>query len=101
MLVNSKGRAYTQRVEPRLALVEVQMPPEAFAEDWHPTPDDHMGIVPWIAAGFPDYLRVVWCILSCNNCNNKYFFKKKSLTALVEEIVLQPCCLKLRRLCKK
>ena len=44
MLVNSKGRAYTQRVEPRLALVEVQMPPEAFAEDWHPTPDDHMGI---------------------------------------------------------
>jgi hypothetical protein len=74
MLVNSKGRAYTQRVEPRLALVEVQMPPEAFAEDWHPTPDDHMGIVPWIAAGFPDYLRVVWCILSCNNCNNKYFF---------------------------
>ncbi|CAD6223838.1 unnamed protein product [Miscanthus lutarioriparius] len=44
MLVNSKGRAYTQRVETRLALVEVQMPPEAFAEDWHPTPDDHMVI---------------------------------------------------------
>jgi hypothetical protein len=57
MLVNSKGRAYTQRVEPKLALVEVQMPPEAFAEDWQPTPDDHMGIF-WIAAHFSDYLRV-------------------------------------------
>lgn len=44
MLVNSKGRAYTQRVEPRLALVEVEMPPEAFAEDWQPAPDDHMVI---------------------------------------------------------
>ncbi|KAL6844956.1 hypothetical protein ACP4OV_025615 [Aristida adscensionis] len=44
MVVNSKGRAYTQRVEPRLALVGVDMPPEAFAEDWHPTPDDHMVI---------------------------------------------------------
>ncbi|WVZ65860.1 hypothetical protein U9M48_015158 [Paspalum notatum var. saurae] len=44
MLVNSKGRAITQRVEPKLALVEVEMPPEAFAEDWQPTPDDHMVI---------------------------------------------------------
>lgn len=44
MLINSKGRAYTQRVEPKLALIEVEMPPEAFAEDWQPTPDDHMGI---------------------------------------------------------
>ncbi|KAL6656481.1 hypothetical protein ACP70R_007307 [Stipagrostis hirtigluma subsp. patula] len=42
MLVNSKGRAYTQRVEPKLALVDVELPPEAFAEDWQPTPDDHM-----------------------------------------------------------
>ncbi|TVU10489.1 hypothetical protein EJB05_44024 [Eragrostis curvula] len=42
MLVNSKGRALTQRVEPRLALVQVEMPPEAFAEDWEPTPEDHM-----------------------------------------------------------
>uniref|UniRef100_A0A804MQP9 MOSC domain-containing protein n=1 Tax=Zea mays TaxID=4577 RepID=A0A804MQP9_MAIZE len=54
MLVNSKGRACTQRVEPKLALVEVQMPPEAFAEDWHPTPDDHMGIVRWIADRFSE-----------------------------------------------
>ncbi|KAL6601426.1 hypothetical protein ACP70R_044646 [Stipagrostis hirtigluma subsp. patula] len=44
MLVNSKGRAYTQRVEPKLALVDVELPPEAFAEDWQPTPDDHMVI---------------------------------------------------------
>ena len=44
MLVNSKGRAYTQRVEPKLALVQVELPLEAFAEDWQPTPDDHMGI---------------------------------------------------------
>ncbi|XP_062199849.1 uncharacterized protein LOC133902250 [Phragmites australis] len=51
MVVNSKGRAYTQRVEPRLALVEVEMPPEAFAEDWREraltwrsTPDAHMVI---------------------------------------------------------
>ncbi|XP_062193643.1 uncharacterized protein LOC133897087 [Phragmites australis] len=44
VVVNSKGRAYTQRVEPMLALVEVELPPEAFAEDWHPTPDAHMVI---------------------------------------------------------
>lgn len=39
MVVNAKGRAVTQRVEPSLALVEVHMPPEAFAEDWQPNPD--------------------------------------------------------------
>ncbi|CAN6168008.1 unnamed protein product [Urochloa humidicola] len=44
VVVNPKGRAYTQRVEPKLALVQVELPPEAFAEDWHPTPDDHMVI---------------------------------------------------------
>jgi hypothetical protein len=64
MLVNSKRRAYTQRVEPKLALVEVEMPPEAFSEDWQPTPDDHMGIVRWISARFSDSLRVVRCTLS-------------------------------------
>lgn len=30
-VVNSKGRVYTQRVEPRLALVRVDLPPEAFS----------------------------------------------------------------------
>ncbi|KAL6601564.1 hypothetical protein ACP70R_044784 [Stipagrostis hirtigluma subsp. patula] len=44
VVVNAKGRAYTQRVEPTLALVEVEMPPEAFDEGWHPTPDAHMVI---------------------------------------------------------
>jgi len=48
VVVNAKGRAYTQRVEPKLDLVQVELPPEAFTEDWQPTPDDHMGIVRWI-----------------------------------------------------
>ncbi|KAF8700726.1 hypothetical protein HU200_034079 [Digitaria exilis] len=44
VVVNAKGRAYTQRVEPTLALVQVELPPEAFTEDWEPTADDHMVI---------------------------------------------------------
>ncbi|KAL5716023.1 hypothetical protein ACHQM5_017767 [Ranunculus cassubicifolius] len=44
LVVNSKGRAYTQRVEPKLALVEVELPNEAFHEDWHPTSDSYMVI---------------------------------------------------------
>ncbi|CAI8590027.1 unnamed protein product [Vicia faba] len=42
VVVNSKGRACTQRVEPKLALVEVQLPPEAFLEHWEPTTDSFM-----------------------------------------------------------
>ncbi|AES65110.2 putative molybdenum cofactor sulfurtransferase [Medicago truncatula] len=42
MVVNSKGRACTQRVEPKLALVEVEFPPEAFDEHWEPTTDSFM-----------------------------------------------------------
>ncbi|KAF8759254.1 hypothetical protein HU200_010289 [Digitaria exilis] len=45
VVVNGKGRAYTQRVEPKLALVQVELPPEAFTDDWEPTADDHMGIL--------------------------------------------------------
>ncbi|XP_042478848.1 mitochondrial amidoxime reducing component 2 isoform X2 [Macadamia integrifolia] len=37
LVINSKGRAYTQRVEPKLALVEVQLPNAAFNGDWEPT----------------------------------------------------------------
>ncbi|KAJ4981091.1 hypothetical protein NE237_031928 [Protea cynaroides] len=37
LVINSKGRAYTQRIEPKLALVEVQLPKAAFTEDWEPT----------------------------------------------------------------
>ena len=36
-MVNSKGRAYTQRVEANLALVEIEMPNGAFDEGWEPT----------------------------------------------------------------
>uniref|UniRef100_A0ACD5YBZ6 Uncharacterized protein n=1 Tax=Avena sativa TaxID=4498 RepID=A0ACD5YBZ6_AVESA len=39
LVVNAKGRALTQRVEPKMALIEVELPPEAFHEDWQPTPD--------------------------------------------------------------
>lgn len=42
IVVNNKGRAYTQRVEPKLALVEVQLPNEAFSEDWEPTKSSYM-----------------------------------------------------------
>ena len=43
LVVNAKGRACTQRVEPKMALVQVQLPPEAFHEDWQPTPDSCLG----------------------------------------------------------
>ncbi|CAA0825365.1 Molybdenum cofactor sulfurase family protein [Striga hermonthica] len=36
LVVNSKGRAVTQRVESKLALVQVQLPDEAFRPDWEP-----------------------------------------------------------------
>lgn len=42
VVVNSKGRAYTQRVEPKLALVEIQLPLEAFHQHWEPTTDSFM-----------------------------------------------------------
>ncbi|CDY29103.1 hypothetical protein HID58_086266 [Brassica napus] len=37
LVVNHKGRACTQNVEPKLALVEAELPKEAFFEDWEPT----------------------------------------------------------------
>jgi hypothetical protein len=58
VVVNGKGRAYTQRVEPKLALVQVELPPEAFAEDWQPTPYDHLGI--------PGFIYLI--ILSASFC---------------------------------
>jgi len=45
MVVNPHGRMYTQRVEPRLALVEVELPSEAFLENWEPTQESYMGIL--------------------------------------------------------
>ncbi|CAI9782247.1 unnamed protein product [Fraxinus pennsylvanica] len=44
LVVNSKGRAYTQRVEPKLALVEVELPKEAFSEGWEPNNNSYLVI---------------------------------------------------------
>ncbi|KAI8546558.1 hypothetical protein RHMOL_Rhmol07G0127800 [Rhododendron molle] len=44
LVVNSKGRAYTQRVEPKLALVQVELPNEAFSEGWVPTKSSYLVI---------------------------------------------------------
>lgn len=44
LVVNSKGRACTQRVEPKLALVEVSLPMEAFSEEWEPTADSFLTV---------------------------------------------------------
>uniref|UniRef100_A0A2P2QMF9 MOSC domain-containing protein n=1 Tax=Rhizophora mucronata TaxID=61149 RepID=A0A2P2QMF9_RHIMU len=42
VVVNSRGRAFTQRNEPKLALVEVDMPNEAMLEDWEPNKSSFM-----------------------------------------------------------
>ncbi|KAF5184644.1 mitochondrial amidoxime reducing component 2-like, partial [Thalictrum thalictroides] len=42
LVVNSKGRAYTQRNEPKLALVQVQLPQQAFDDDWKPTTTSYL-----------------------------------------------------------
>ncbi|XP_057971510.1 uncharacterized protein LOC131160155 [Malania oleifera] len=42
VVINSKGRACTQRVDPKLALVEVELPKEAFLEGWEPTRSSYL-----------------------------------------------------------
>ncbi|KAG2330252.1 hypothetical protein Bca4012_020145 [Brassica carinata] len=42
LIVNSKGRGLTQRVEPKLSLIEVEMPKHAFAQDWEPHKNSNM-----------------------------------------------------------
>ncbi|XP_057534529.1 uncharacterized protein LOC130812904 [Amaranthus tricolor] len=42
LVVNENGRMLTQRVQPKLALVEVELPKEAFSESWEPTSDSYM-----------------------------------------------------------
>ncbi|KAI5667283.1 hypothetical protein M9H77_17136 [Catharanthus roseus] len=42
LIVNSEGRAYTQRVEPRLALIQVELPNEAFSEGWEPNQGSYL-----------------------------------------------------------
>ncbi|KAL3520307.1 hypothetical protein ACH5RR_018456 [Cinchona calisaya] len=44
LVVNSNGRAYTQRVEPKLALVEVELPNNAFSDGWEPNKSSYMVI---------------------------------------------------------
>ncbi|XP_065853113.1 uncharacterized protein [Euphorbia lathyris] len=44
LVVNDKGRAYTQRVEPKLALVQVELPLEAFSDTWEPSSNSYMVI---------------------------------------------------------
>ncbi|KAF6135176.1 hypothetical protein GIB67_035247 [Kingdonia uniflora] len=54
LVVNSKGRAYTQRVEPKLALVEVELPIAAYDEGWEPTVNSYLES----AIGPPDFEAV-------------------------------------------
>ncbi|RDX99184.1 Mitochondrial amidoxime-reducing component 1, partial [Mucuna pruriens] len=42
VVVNSQGRACTQRVYPKLALVEVQLPTDALLQDYEPTHHSYM-----------------------------------------------------------
>ncbi|GLU22024.1 hypothetical protein SLE2022_381260 [Rubroshorea leprosula] len=44
IIVDSKGKAYTQRVEPKLALVQIELPNEALLEGWEPTKSSYMVI---------------------------------------------------------
>ncbi|MFS7976498.1 hypothetical protein Hanom_Chr10g00893121 [Helianthus anomalus] len=44
VVINSKGRGYTQRVEPKLALVQVELPVEAFSFGWEPNNSSYLGI---------------------------------------------------------
>lgn len=61
MVVNSKGRACTQRVEPMLALVEPELPVDAFDVDWEPSDSSYMVL----RAPGMDPLRI--CLISmCN-----------------------------------
>ena len=55
LIVNSKGRGLTQRVEPKLSLIEVEMPKHAFGEDWEPEKSSNMGQIVFMSsysAGF-------------------------------------------------
>lgn len=42
MVINHKGRACTQRVDPKMALIEVELPNEAFEEGFEPTKNSFM-----------------------------------------------------------
>ncbi|CAA3018094.1 mitochondrial amidoxime reducing component 2-like [Olea europaea subsp. europaea] len=44
LVVNSRGRGYTQRVEPKLALIEVELPTDAFSPGWEPNTNSFLVI---------------------------------------------------------
>lgn len=48
MVVNHKGRAFTQRNEPKLSLVEIELPKEVFLEGWEPTGSSYMGNITFL-----------------------------------------------------
>lgn len=64
-MVNSKGRAYTQRVEPKLALVEVALPTEAFSEGWEPNNDSYLGSVMVFSHLVQDRLKFTYMFYYC------------------------------------
>nr|XP_043609796.1 mitochondrial amidoxime reducing component 2-like isoform X2 [Erigeron canadensis] len=57
LVVNSKGRACTQRVDPKLALVEVELPNDAFLVGWKPNKSSYLVI----RAPGMDELKVSLC----------------------------------------
>lgn len=75
MVVNSRGKAISQRNEPKLALVHVDLPNEAFAEDWQAPEDSFMGIL--------HLLRVLLCkqFSAClKTCSETTMKSKSQLT---------------------
>lgn len=57
VVVNSKGRACTQRVDPKLCLVETELPKDAFSVNWKPNKTSHLVI----RAPGMDELKVSLC----------------------------------------
>ncbi|XP_024974413.1 mitochondrial amidoxime reducing component 2-like isoform X2 [Cynara cardunculus var. scolymus] len=57
MVVNSRGRACTQRVDPKLALVEVELPDDAISLAWKPNKSSYLVI----RAPGMDELKVSLC----------------------------------------
>ncbi|MFS8024643.1 putative molybdenum cofactor sulfurtransferase [Helianthus anomalus] len=51
VVANSKGRACTQRVDPKLALVKVELPQDAFAVGWKPNKGSHLGALSSMNSG--------------------------------------------------
>ncbi|KAL8143176.1 hypothetical protein V2J09_016208 [Rumex salicifolius] len=51
LIINPNGRMYTQRVEPKLALIEVELPREAFSDSFEPSTSSFLVVrVPGMSA---------------------------------------------------